>query len=79
MENAVCVCNWSQQDREVLFESIKGRVDRKDTKVCINQSLLDRFQRLHPQQPNGKHKGLTLSDAVNTGLLIYLKVYEEEE
>jgi len=78
MENVVSICNWDDKDREVLFEPLKGEVDRKKTLISINRSLLERFRQLHPQQPNGKHKGLSLSDAVNKGLLIYLKVYEDE-
>lgn len=78
MNNSVCINNWNDKDREVLFEPLRGDTNRQDKKVCINNTLLDRFQKLHPQQANGKHKGTTLSDAVNKGLLLYMKLYEQE-
>ena len=78
MENAVSIHNWNNNDREVLFEQLKGDVDRQRVNIKINRSLLKRFRKLHPHQANGKHQGTTLSEAANKGLLLYVKLYEHE-
>lgn len=78
MSNTVRIENWTDSDREILFESIRG--DRKRTKksIHINDTLIERFGKLHPKRANNTHTGVSLSDAVNKGLLLYLKLYEEE-
>ena len=78
MENSLKINNWTESDRKVLFESLKGNVNRKKKSIHINEDLLERFEKLHPKKANNTHTGLTLSDAVNKGLLIYMKLYEDE-
>lgn len=79
MENSVKINNWTESDRIVLFESLKGNVNRKKIRIHINVDLLDRFEKLHPRKANNTHTGLSLSDAMNKGLLLYMKLYEDEE
>ena len=78
MNNAVCINNWNDMDREVLFEPLKGVVDRQRANVKINRSLIARFEKLHPRKNDNTFSGTSLSDAVNKGLLLYLKLYEQE-
>ena len=78
MENSVSIHNWNDMDRDVLFETLRGDTDRQRTNVTINPSLIARFEQLHPRKTNKIFSGTTLSDALNKGLLLYLKLYEEE-
>ena len=79
MGNAVAIHNWNDMDREVLYEPLRGEVDRQRTNVKINRSLLERFEKLHPRKPDRTFSGISLSDAINKGLLLYLKLYEDED
>lgn len=78
MQNTVSISNWTDQDHKVLYESLKGEVDRTPVRITINRSLLERYDKLHPRMANNRRKGKTLSDAINIGLLIYMKLYEDE-
>ena len=78
MNNTVSITNWNDKDREVLFEPLKGDVDRQRASVKINRSLIARFEKLHPRKNDKTFSGTTLSDAVNKGLLLYMKLYEQE-
>ena len=79
MENSVNINNWTENDRKVLFEPLTRDLNRKKKSIHINESLLERFEKIHPKKNNNTHSGISLSDAVNKGLLLYLKLYEDEE
>jgi len=77
--NRVIITNWNTRDHEVLYESLKGNRNRIKKSIHINEDLLSRFERLHPKRNNHTHSGVSLSDAVNKGLLLYIKLYEDED
>ena len=79
MSNSIKIENWNDSDRKVLFEPLTRDLNRKKKSIHINVDLLNRFEKLHPKKANNTHTGISLSQAVNKGLLLYLKLYEDED
>ena len=79
MSNSIKIENWNDSDSKVLFEPLTRDLNRKKKSIHINVDLLNRFEKLHPKKANNTHTGISLSQAVNKGLLLYLKLYEDED